>query len=295
MTRLTSANRIVPSGLRARPSAPTQVRALAGTALMVGTLAAACWALTLSRMNAMGMGLGSLSFFAATWTMMMAAMMLPSALPALAARPGYARRAVTALASALLFAAIYVGIWALFGLGAYGTLRGIRASGLLAWGGGAHYLVASALLAAAIYELTPFKGACLARCKRPLQTPQNVVSAALRYSVDCVGCSAGLMVALFAVGVMSVTWMVVITLVLFVEKVPSFGPRLLPAIAACTAGLGIWVAVDPSAVPGLTVLTSRAGCLTQCDQMPLLEAAGVTHELGAIAELLTTQGGNGND
>jgi len=246
-------------------------------------------------MNAMGMGLGSLSFFAATWTMMMAAMMLPSALPALAARPSYPRRAVTALASALLFAAIYVGIWALFGLGAYGTLRGIRASSLLAWDGGPHYLVASALLAAAIYQLTPFKGACLARCKRALQRPQNVVSAALRYSVDCVGCSAGLMVALFAVGVMSVTWMVVITLVLFVEKVPSIGPRLLPAIAACTAGLAIWVAVDASAVPDLTVSYIPRGVSTQGDQRPSLEVAGATHELGAIAELHTTQGGNGND
>ena len=68
----------------------------------------------------------------------------------------------------------------------------------------------------------------------------------------CVGCCLGLMAALFALGVMSVSWMVVIAAVIFVEKVFPRGPRLTRAVGIGLIALGLWVAVSPSSVPMLT-------------------------------------------
>ncbi|MGH3448781.1 MAG: DUF2182 domain-containing protein, partial [Nocardioidaceae bacterium] len=69
-----------------------------------------------------------------------------------------------------------------------------------------------------------------------------------RYGVDCLGSSAGPMVVLLALGAMSVTWMVVATVLVFAERV---GSSLVVPIAVVLIGLGLWVALDPSAVPGL--------------------------------------------
>jgi predicted metal-binding membrane protein len=60
------------------------------------------------------------------------------------------------------------------------------------------------------------------------------------------------MVALFALGVMSLWWMIVVAGVIFAEKVLSLGPRLSRVFAVALVALGIWVAASPSSVPGLT-------------------------------------------
>jgi predicted metal-binding membrane protein len=67
----------------------------------------------------------------------------------------------------------------------------------------------------------------------------------------CVGCCAGLMLALFAVGVMSVTWMAVAAAVILVEKALPLPPRAPQALAVALAAAGIWVAAAPASVPGL--------------------------------------------
>src|SRR5207245_7650557 len=106
--------------------------AAAGTAERAGTvvavavplgLAAACWAGALWRMNGMDMGvattLGSFAFFIVVWMLMMAAMMLPGAVPAAARRVRITGRAL----SAPLFAASYLAIWALAGVAIYAIYR----------------------------------------------------------------------------------------------------------------------------------------------------------------------------
>jgi predicted metal-binding membrane protein len=60
----------------------------------------------------------------------------------------------------------------------------------------------------------------------------------VRYGVHCLGCSAGLMLALVALGAMSVTWMLVVAVLVFVEKVPRFGASLVEPVALLFAGLG---------------------------------------------------------
>lgn len=68
----------------------------------------------------------------------------------------------------------------------------------------------------------------------------------------CVGCCWGLMLMLFALGVMSLVWMAVVTAVIFTEKVTPVGSRLTRPLAVSFVALGIWVAAAPSTVPGLT-------------------------------------------
>jgi predicted metal-binding membrane protein len=66
----------------------------------------------------------------------------------------------------------------------------------------------------------------------------NAALAGVRYGVHCVGCSAGLMLVLLALGAMSVTWMLVVAALVFVQKVPRFGASLVSPVALLLVGLG---------------------------------------------------------
>jgi predicted metal-binding membrane protein len=61
------------------------------------------------------------------------------------------------------------------------------------------------------------------------------------------------MVALFALGVMSLTWMAAVALIILVQKVLPYGERFAVVSAAAFVVLGIWVAAAPGSVPGLHV------------------------------------------
>src|SRR3954463_12740580 len=101
--------------------------------LLVGALIA--WIVTVERMRGMDTGpgtdLGALGWFLGVWTTMMAAMMLPSALPAIVLFTRGARGG----APALVFPAAYLLVWAAYGLAAYGVYRLLAAvaPGFLAW------------------------------------------------------------------------------------------------------------------------------------------------------------------
>jgi hypothetical protein len=59
------------------------------------------------------------------------------------------------------------------------------------------------------------------------------------------------MLILFALGIMSLLWMAIVTAIIFLQKVLPFGERLTWALAAVFVGAGIWVAAAPGSVPGL--------------------------------------------
>jgi predicted metal-binding membrane protein len=209
--------------------------------------AAIAWVVTVERMRGMDAGpgtdLGGLSWFLGTWVAMMAAMMLPSAVPAARRVARLARSAPT-----VTFAAGYLAVWTGFGLAAYGLFRLVTSfdTGWLAWHESGPYIAGAVIVAAGIYELTPLKERFLRRCR----TPGG--GSGLQYGLECVGCCFGLMAALFALGVMSLFWMVVVAGVILAEKVLPHGVRLSRMIAVALVVLGIWVAVSPSSVPGLT-------------------------------------------
>ena len=251
-------------------------------------LAAAAWAVTGETMEGMDMGpgsdLGSLSFYVGAWVVMMAAMMFPSISPmvrtyALVQRSRYSRRGLGEPTAAIVaFVGGYILTWTTFGLAAYATFGLLRALNLEAfsWDEGGPYLAGGTILAAAVYQLTPLKDACLSRCRGPLdfltERWRDGIGGALRLGLEhgawCVGCCWALMAALFALGVMSVAWMVFIAALIAVEKLLPWKQLANRGIAVLLAVLGLAVAFAPGSVPGLT-LPDAAGL--SMDHGPAME------------------------
>jgi predicted metal-binding membrane protein len=252
-------------------------RRLPGAALAAALLGAAlaCWMVAAQRMNGMDMGpgtdLGSFSFFLGVWTTMMAAMMLPSALPMVLLFDKVARGRRAAgrpTPSTLVFVSSYLVVWAGMGIVAFGLYRGLRDAslGFLAWDRDGPWVTGGAIVAAGLYELTPLKQVCLRHCRSPLHFvlggwksgTRGALLMGAEHGTFCVGCCWGLMVILFALGVMSLTWMLVVAALVFAQKVLPFGGRLQVPLALVLVGLGLWVALSPGTVPGLTVPTSSS-------------------------------------
>jgi predicted metal-binding membrane protein len=236
-------------------------------------LAAVGWLVTDDRMAGMDAGpgtdLGSLGFYVGAWVVMMAAMMFPSAAPMVVAYSriqkqgrelGRSRAGPIAIA---LFVAGYLLSWTVFGLLAYGLFDFVRSLNIdaLSWNRGGRYAAGGVILAAAIYQLTPAKDICLTKCRGPLAfvpgSWRDGYVGALRMGAEhgglCVGCCWALMAALFAVGVMSVGWMVFVAALIAIEKLLPFKAVANRGIAALLVVLGLGVAFSPGQVPGLTL------------------------------------------
>jgi predicted metal-binding membrane protein len=238
---------------------------LIAPSLVAGALAA--WIVTVQRMQGMnggpGTNLGAIGWYLGIWATMMAAMMLPAVMPVVLLFARAARQQGNRLVGAWTFFAGYLLVWVVFGLVAYGIFRLVRrwTPGFIAWDSGGRYVAAGALIAAGVYQLGSLKSLCLRHCRSPIHfllhrwRPGLVgaVRMGAEHGAYCVGCCFGLMLALFALGVMSLFWMVVVAAAIFAEKVLPFGERLAPVLAVALVGLGIWVAVDPGSVPGLTI------------------------------------------
>ena len=222
------------------------------TTVLLVAAAVAAWAVTVERMRGMDAGpgtdLGGIGWYLGIWVTMTAAMMLPSAAPAARRVARLARRLPTAL-----FTAGYLAAWTVYGLVAYGVFRLVTSFdiGWLVWNEGGPYVAGAMVVAAGIYELTPLKRLSLHRC-RSAHDGGSALRGGLAHGLDCIGCSGGLMVVLFVLGVMSLFWMAVVAVAIFAEKVLPHGQRLAPLFAAALAALGLWVAVSPASVPGLT-------------------------------------------
>jgi predicted metal-binding membrane protein len=251
-------------------------------ALLVAALLT--WLVVVERMEGMDAGPGTdpgaLGWFLGIWVTMMAAMMLPSAAPMVAF---YARLAETragrlrSIVLTAVFVAGYLAAWATVGLVAFGLYRLIDAvdGAVLAWDEAGPYVAGGAIVAAGIYQLIPLKRVCLRHCRAPLLYLLSSWRSGLRgaarlglgHGAYCVGCCWGLMLVLFGVGVMSVAGMVVIAAAIFAEKVLPWGERLAAVFAAAFVAFGIWVALSPDSVPGLTDPT-RAAPMTGTNAVP---------------------------
>ena len=231
------------------------------TTLVASLLVAAlvAWIVSVQRMRGMDAGpgtdLGALGWFVGIWVTMMAAMMLPSAMPTTLM---FAR--VRGSASTAAFVVGYLLAWTALGLAAYAIYRGVRDAGssFLAWDDHGPLVAGGALVAAGLYQLTSLKTACLRHCRSPLHVllhgrrgQLGAVWMGVEHGGYCVGCCAGLMLALFALGVMSLFWMAVVAVAILVEKVLPGGERFARLLAVVLVALGIWVAVSPASVPGL--------------------------------------------
>jgi predicted metal-binding membrane protein len=252
-----------------RPSPLRSINPIWITALLLAA-ALVAWIVTVDRMQGMDAGpgtdLGGLGWYVGIWVTMMAAMMLPSVAPMVlfftrVSRERH-RQGRAASVSTWIFLAGYLAAWTAYGLIAYSVFRLVTAvdSGFLAWDEAGPYVAGGAIAAAGIYQLTPLKELCLRHCRGPmhfiLHGWRDGRIGALRMGAEhglyCVGCCWGLMVILFALGVMSLVWMAAVAGLIFAEKVLPYGLRLSRVFGLAFVALGIWVAAAPSSVPGLT-------------------------------------------
>jgi predicted metal-binding membrane protein len=237
--------------------------------LLVG--AAIAWGVTSDRMEGMDAGagtdLGALGWFLGVWLVMMAAMMFPAIWPMVVVyariQSGRQERGGATSGSVPLFVAGYLVAWSAAGLIGYAIFELVRSADFefLAWDEAGRYLAAGVILAAAVYQLTPLKDVCLAKCRNPLmffmESWRPGRSGALIMGVEhgawCVGCCWALMAALFALGVMSIGWMALIAAFIALEKLLPWRAVAQGAVTAVLLVLAIAVAATPDDVPGLTV------------------------------------------
>jgi predicted metal-binding membrane protein len=261
-----------------------------GVAALLLAAALAAWIVTVDRMRGMDAGpgtdLGGLGWFLGIWVTMMAAMMLPSVAPmalifSRVSRQRQRRGTITAVPT-WIFLAGYLLTWVAYGLLAYGLFRLISAvdQGALAWDEAGRYVAGAAILAAGLYQLTPLKDVCLRHCRGPLhfishgwrEGRTGAFRMGGEHGLYCVGCCWGLMLALFALGAMSLLWMAVVAAIIFAEKVLPRGLRLSRVFAFVLVIVGIWIAVAPSSVPGLTSPDHGSSMMMQTNQR--MEGAG---------------------
>jgi predicted metal-binding membrane protein len=225
---------------RASSGSGTTVFWVAGAALLVATVAA--WtAVILSSDDGMDMMPGAGAYLA-SWTVMMAAMMLPSVAPFALL---YARGASNAAAPTLLVTG-YLALWAAIGVGAYALDRALGMADAKA--------TAGVLVAAGLYQLTPVKDACLRRCRSPVDFliqhwhpgPLGALRLGLEHGAFCLGCCIALMAVLVIAGGMGLVWVAAIAVVVLAEKVLPFGRLTARLGGIALLGLGIAVAVHPT-------------------------------------------------
>ncbi|MDQ3992585.1 MAG: DUF2182 domain-containing protein [Actinomycetota bacterium] len=260
-------------------------------ALLLGA-ALVAWAITVERMRGMdggpGTDLGGLGWFLGIWVTMMAAMMLPSVAPMVLAFARISRHraaAGRAFVPTWIFVAGYLGVWAAIGASAYGLYRVVERieGGALAWDEAGPWVAGGALAAAGLYQLTPLKEFCLRHCRSPLhfvlhgfrEGRRGALRMGGEHGAYCVGCCWGLMVALFVLGVMSLTWMAVVAAVIFAEKVTPIGARLSRVFAVALVALGVWVALAPGSVPALTEPDEAPAMHMDMDRKPGTKSGGM--------------------
>ena len=179
-------------------------------ARVVGVLASAtalAWA-ALATWGGDGMEAPRFTPFLGAWTLMMVAMMVPSAAPLvlLYRRPGRAQ-----------LVAGYVLVWAAFGLPVYAVGRAVDLMELTP------LAVGAVLATAGVYQLTPLKTACLRRCRSPLdflalRWGRGPLRLGVEHGAYCVGCCWGLMAVLVAAAAMNLAAAALIAAVVFAEK-----------------------------------------------------------------------------
>ena len=254
-----------------RPAPVAGLIQLGLVALLVA-LAAVGWAVTDERMAGMDAGPGTdpgtFGFYVTAWVVMMAAMMFPSIWPMVVMQirmqAGKRERGEqAAVGTTTCFVGGYLVTWTAAGIVFYTLLEIGRALDLdaLSWDRGGPYLAGAVIIAAAAYQLTPLKDACLDKCRSPLAflltawRPGRV--GALRMGIEhgawCVGCCWALMAALFALGVMSIGWMVFIAALIAGEKLLPWKTLANRGIALLLLVLGIAVMLAPEDVPALTL------------------------------------------
>lgn len=234
------------------------------TGAIIICITAAAWWWVLQHSASMGAGGSSATAmvphvvgYLLSWGVMMAAMMLPSAMPMIALYAGLQKHPAgwQGAVAVAMFTLVYVLVWLATGVPVYILNQGIgwAAATNPSFAGLLPYGVSAVLLAAGAYQFTTLKHACLSACQGPVQFLMNNMQTGypgplrlgVKHALYCLGCCAGLMAVLVAAGAMAPHWVVLITGVVFLEKLLAGQRWVIPAVGATFLALGIVVAVQP--------------------------------------------------
>jgi predicted metal-binding membrane protein len=225
-------------------------------------LTGTCWALMLHHAISMGGAMGvevigaeltlaGVGVFLAVWTVMMGAMMLPSAAPMiLTFAAAQARHDRNVVVPTWIFVAAYIFVWAYAGLVVYVLLH--AGKDLVKSDAWAPLALGVTLTLAGLYQFTPLKRLCLRRCRSPLvflkqhwrDGSEDAAEMGLLHGLYCLGCCWALFSVMVAVaGMMSIAWMLAMTLVVFAEKVLRHGLRISVVVALGLIALGLLVGI----------------------------------------------------
>jgi predicted metal-binding membrane protein len=221
---------------------------LPGAALVL--LATVAWAYTAYQASAMhGMEMsnaGGLALFLLGWAVMMIAMMIPATLPLILLYGVVARQRQGPVLARIGTAALltgYIGVWTVAGLPvyAYNNLAAADTGPAIA------VLPALLLIGGGAYQFTALKSSCHTRCSSPLfflmQKWRPGTPGALRlgvlHGIDCLGCCAGVMLGLVALGMMNLAWMLTAALIIFAEKTLPDGHRIVRPLGLLMVAGGI--------------------------------------------------------
>jgi predicted metal-binding membrane protein len=241
-------------------TAPTLRQVTLPTSILL-VVGAGAWVAVVALARGMGAMPGTMGLafgeFVIVWALMMTAMMLPTTAPfaALYTRTlsDHRLRRVAELACGylLVWTAAAGPAYALAWLG--GELVGTRPMA-------AKVLAASIFAVCGIYQLTPIKDRCLARCRSPLGFVLKYGSyrgrlrdlrVGMNHGAFCLACCWALMAVLVAVGLMNLAAMVVLGAVVLAEKTWTWGPRLSRAVGVVALVLAVMVVFQPSLAAGL--------------------------------------------
>lgn len=257
--RATPAAAAPPASTARRPERPLAWLLAAGIVL---------WIVTARSMGGMDAGpgtpLGALATFLASWVLMMAAMMLPAELRFTLAYARFAGdEAGTPVRGKVAgFLVGYLLVWTVYGLLAWllDALLRAHAPAAFAWQVHGPQWAGAVVIGAGLFQFSRWKQACLMHCISPFGFFMRHWYAGMRgalrlgatHGLYCVGCCWALMATMFAVGVMSLYWMMLLAVAMFIEKMAPARLRIAPLLGVTLVLLGLWIALDPASVPGLT-------------------------------------------
>jgi predicted metal-binding membrane protein len=240
----------VPMGIAARGAAADAIDGMAMGGMAIGGASAARWSF-------MGAGI-----FVTIWTVMMAAMMLPATAPMiLIFATAQARRVSAAAVPTSIFVAGYLLVWMVAGLFVYALIEigselaaGVGAADRVQW---APIALGGTIAAAGLYQFTPIKRICLRHCRSPFAfVAQNwrdgrlgALKMGIQHGSYCFGCCWALFAVLVAAGAMSLAWMLLLTLVVFVEKALPQGRLSAAVLGIALVAVGLLVASGAIAMP----------------------------------------------
>ncbi|HEU5294506.1 MAG TPA: DUF2182 domain-containing protein [Burkholderiaceae bacterium] len=182
------------------------------------------------------------------WAVMMAAMMLPSALPMalafveLSARAGEQARGRS-------FVGAYLLIWCAFSIAATALQWGLQAVGWLdpMIVSTSAPLTAALLVIGGVYQFSPLKRLCLAHCRTPMAFligewrpgVHGGFVMGLRHGLFCLGCCWALMALLFAGGAMNLAWIAALSIAVAIEKLLPHGEQLAALLGLVLIAAGV--------------------------------------------------------